>query len=55
MMLLGTFKVWQGGQLPAAAGEHRGKFFLLWGGAGVADALYICAKKTDDSYDWVAV
>lgn len=55
MMFLGQFKVWQGSALPNAAGEHRGKFFLLWGAAGAADVLYICAKKTDDTFAWVAV
>lgn len=55
MLLLGTFKVWQGSALPDAAGEHRGKLFLLWGASGAADVLYICAKKTDDTFDWVAV
>lgn len=54
-MLIGTIKCWQGAALPNAAGEHRGRFFLLWGGEGVADALYICMKKADDTYDWVAV
>lgn len=58
MMFLGQFKVWQGSALPNAAGEHRGKFFLLWGDVGAsatADVLYICIKKDDDSFDWVAV
>lgn len=54
-MLIGTIKCWQGDALPNAAGEHRGRFFLLWGAAGVADVLYICIKKADNSYDWVAV
>jgi hypothetical protein len=54
-MLIGTIKVWQGAALPNAAGEHRGRFFLLLGAAGAADVLYICIKKADDSYGWVTV
>lgn len=53
MMLLGTFKVWQGDALPNAAGEHRGKLFQLWGASGAEDGLYACFKKTDDSYGWI--
>ena len=54
-MLLGTIKVWQGTQLPNAAGEHRGRFFLVQGDATNEDRLYICAKDLNGTYRWQEV
>lgn len=41
--------------LPTAAGEHRGRFLLLKGGAGVRDEIYVCRKNAADAYEWAAV
>lgn len=41
--------------LPTASVRFRGVLVLVRGGAGVADALYACVKKSDDTYDWLAV
>ena len=38
--------------LPTAGAEYRGKMAVLKGGIGVADAVYICLKQDDESYDW---
>ena len=54
-MLLGTIKVWQGTQLPNAAGEHRGRFFLVQGDSENEDVLYICAKDLNGTYRWQEV
>lgn len=54
-MLLGTIKVWQGTQLPNAAGEHRGRFFLVQGDSTHEDQLYICAKDLNGTYRWQEV
>ena len=39
--------------LPAAGVEYRGRLYLVAGGGGVADELYVCVKLANDSYDWV--
>lgn len=44
-----------GSNPPAAGAEHRGKFYLIEGAEGVADALKICAKKSNGMYDWLTV
>lgn len=41
--------------LPTASVRFRGVLVLVPGGTGVADAFYICAKKSDDTYGWRAV
>ena len=39
--------------LPAAGVDYRGRLYLVAGGAGVPDELYVCVKLANDSYDWV--
>ena len=34
---------------------NRGQQWLFQGGAGIEDGFYICKKKTDGSYDWIAL
>lgn len=41
--------------LPVASESYRGKFYLLEGDTDVADILYVCTKKADNSYDWLVV
>jgi len=41
--------------LPTADSSYRGKMIRVEGGAGVADKLYCCMKKADNSYEWVQV
>lgn len=40
------------GSLPTAAEEWRGMFAFVYGGAGVADDLYICRKNAAGAYEW---
>lgn len=39
--------------LPVADASNRGSFAVVLGGPGVADVLYVCLKKSDDTYAWV--
>jgi hypothetical protein len=39
--------------LPSAAEEFRGRLYLVAGGAGTADELYVCVKDAADAYVWV--
>lgn len=41
--------------MPAAAVELRGSVRLLRGAAGVADSVQVCAKRGDDTYDWITL
>ena len=41
--------------LPAASSAYRGYMYRVEGGAGVADALYICEKNAADAYVWRAI
>lgn len=41
-----------GSALPAPDVSYRGKTFAVFGGAGVADAAYVCLKQSDDTYAW---
>lgn len=41
--------------LPSPSVSHRGKIVRVEGASGVADTLYCCMKKADDSYEWVQV
>lgn len=41
--------------LPAASSALRGRFRLVVGDPGVADAVYVCVKLADDSYAWASV
>lgn len=41
-----------GGSLPTADATRRGQLRWLQGGAGVADGMYVCRKKADDTYEW---
>jgi hypothetical protein len=43
------------GTLPTASADYRGKMIRVEGGAGVADTLYVCMKKADDTYAWIPV
>lgn len=43
------------GAAPSAAVGYRGTLHLTEGGTGVADVLKFCAKKADDTYDWLTV
>ncbi len=43
------------GVLPLASATYRGQFWRVEGGAGVADALYICEKNAVDAYVWRAI
>lgn len=39
--------------LPTASVDYRSTIAIVEGGAGVADALYRCAKDASDAYAWV--
>ena|SRR3989344_1083557 len=41
--------------LPGCSLTNRGQQFLFQGGGGVEDGFYICKKKTDGSYGWIAL
>jgi hypothetical protein len=41
--------------LPAASATWRGYLYRVEGGAGVADALYVCEKNAGDAYVWRAI
>ena len=40
---------------PAAGSGYRGFLHITEGGAGVADTLEVCLKKSDDTYSWLTV
>jgi len=44
-----------GAALPGADVTRRGQLFLLEGGAGVADEMYVCRKNAVDAYEWLAL
>jgi hypothetical protein len=41
--------------LPTASSTYRGHMLRVEGGGGVADVLYVCQKKADNTYAWMAV
>lgn len=41
------------GAQPACNAGNRGMFWVIQGGAGVADILQICMKDAADAYNWV--
>lgn len=41
--------------LPGASATYRNVIATVQGGVGVADALYVCRKKADDTYEWRAI
>lgn len=41
--------------LPTAGEGYRGALVYVKGGAGVADALKLCRKGSDNTYAWVTV
>ena len=41
--------------LPGCSLANRGQQFLFQGASGVEDGFYICKKKTDGSYGWIAL
>jgi len=43
------------GSLPTPGADYRGKVIRVEGASGVADVLYCCMKKTDNSYAWIQV
>lgn len=51
----GSLAVSNFGSLPGASATYRNVIATVQGGAGVADALYVCRKKADDSYEWRAI
>lgn len=42
-----------GEELPTPTAADRGKTFLLLGGEGVADVLYVCIKNDSNEYEYV--
>lgn len=38
--------------LPVCDAGYRGQKFLLEGGVGVADDVYVCIQKADGTYGW---
>lgn len=40
---------------PAAAEAQRGKFWVVLGEPGVADAIFVCLKSAANTYSWVQV
>lgn len=44
-----------GASVPVASAEYRGHYWLVEGGAGVADILLVCVKDESDFYSWVTV
>ncbi|MFH1714573.1 MAG: hypothetical protein ABH857_00035 [Elusimicrobiota bacterium] len=44
-----------GTALPSASVNYRGTLYLLQGGTGVTDKLYLCMKTDTDTYVWVLV
>ena len=44
-----------GGATPTCAAAHRNKLWVVVGGAGVTDTLYICLKAAADTYSWVSI
>jgi len=45
----------QSGSVPPASESYRGHYWLVEGGAGVADVLLVCVKDESDFYSWVTV
>jgi hypothetical protein len=43
------------GSLPAPSASYRGKMIRVEGAEGVADRLYMCMKKADDTYGWIEI
>lgn len=39
--------------LPTPSVNYRMLLYAVEGGAGAADAIYICKKLSDDTYDWI--
>ncbi|MGG3307314.1 glycosyl hydrolase family 28-related protein [Paenibacillus lautus] len=48
----GGIFVGKNASLPAASSSLRGKIIRIEGGTGVADSVYICRKKADNTYEW---
>lgn len=40
------------GALPAATAGHRGRVWVVRGGTGVADQVFLCIKTAADTYQW---
>ncbi|MFJ4288154.1 right-handed parallel beta-helix repeat-containing protein, partial [Paenarthrobacter nicotinovorans] len=49
----GTITLPAGDPLPTADAMRRGQMRLIQGASGVADGLYLCRKKADDTYEWL--
>jgi len=43
------------GSLPDPSVDYRGAMIRVEGGSGVADKLYCCMKKADNTYAWIQV
>ena len=52
---VGSLRIIGGAFLPTCDVSYRGKLFLLQSGTGVEDGLYVCKKKKDGSYAWIAL
>ena len=55
VMFDGYSRPTQSSALPTAIAELRGCTYIVQGGAGVADAAYICLKGAADTYSWVSI
>lgn len=43
------------GVFPTASSTNEGQTYLVLGGSGVADVLYVCLKSSTDTYSWKVV
>ena len=48
-------EVLSGTALPTPSIRWRGQYFMVLGGAGVADTMNVCVKNAADAYVWAAV
>jgi hypothetical protein len=55
IMQTGGIKVNPTGARPTCSASIRGTFWVTQGGAGVADAVDVCAKDVADSYAWRSI
>lgn len=53
--LFNSLTIIGGSSLPTCSSSYRGKMFLLQSGTGTEDGLYVCKKKADDTYQWIAL
>lgn len=53
--VFGTPKAQVVTSLPTASSAHRGRVVMVKGATNVADAIYMCKKLADESYDWIQI